>query len=319
MAEQIMSFDPDLISVVIPLLNEDESLPELISRVFSACDSTAMNCEIIAVNDGSSDDSQQVLVELRKTDSRLKIISFRRNFGKSDALDAGFRAARGRYVITMDADLQDDPKEIPRFIEMINQDWDLVSGWKKKRHDPILSKNVPSRLFNRATSFFSGVRLHDFNCGFKCYRAELVQSLHVYGEMHRFLPAIAHMKGFRVSEMVVEHHARPYGVSKFGAARFINGMLDLVTVVFTNRYLRKPLHFFGPPGLILVIAGLSIDLWLSFEKIVFNMPLSNRPLLFLGILLIIVGMQLFSIGLIGEMITRNQKNPEYQIREKIGL
>jgi glycosyltransferase involved in cell wall biosynthesis len=319
MSELMSGYDLDLISVVIPLLNEGESLPELVSRVFTACDSTSMNCEIIAINDGSTDNSQQVLIDLRAKDPRLKIISFRRNFGKSDALDAGFRAARGRYIITMDADLQDDPKEIPRFIEMINNEWDLVSGWKKKRHDPVLSKNIPSRLFNRATSFFSGVRLHDFNCGFKCYRAEVIQSLHVYGEMHRFLPAIAYMKGFRVSEMVVEHHARAFGVSKFGAARFINGMLDLVTVVFTNRYLRKPLHFFGPPGLILVCAGLMIDLWLSFEKIVLNLPLSNRPLLFLGILLIIVGMQLFSIGLIGEMITRNQKNPEYQIREKIGL
>lgn len=302
------------ITVVIPLLDEQEALAELIPRLRAVLDQTGRTAELLAIDDGSTDGSLEVLHRLRENDPCLRVISFRRNFGKSDALHAGFRHARGNIVFTMDADLQDDPKEIPRFLALLDEGWDLVSGWKKVRHDPA-SKTLPSRLFNRVTSLASGIRLHDFNCGFKCYRREVVDALEVYGELHRFLPAIAHMKGFRVTEMEVEHHARPYGRSKFGAGRLLSGVLDLMTVIFTTRYLRKPLHFFGGPGLFCVLAGALINFWLSVQKLFFGHPLSNRPLLFLGILLMIVGLQLISIGLIGEMITRGQKEPQYQIRE----
>jgi glycosyltransferase involved in cell wall biosynthesis len=307
-------FQADLISIVVPLLDEAESLPELMQSIFASCANTGIPCEVIAVDDGSTDESVLVLKELRAQDPRIKILVFRRNFGKAAALDAGFRAAKGDVIFTMDADLQDDPREIPRFLEELSKGLDLVSGWKAERHDP-LTKTLPSLFFNWVTSLFSGVRLHDFNCGFKCYRREVTQSLQVYGENHRFLPAIAHMQGFRVGEMVVKHHARPYGVSKYGLSRFVNGFLDLCTVVFTTRYLKKPLHFFGPPGALLFILGSIVNVWLAVSKIFYGQGLSNRPLLFLGVLLMIVGLQLFSIGLVGEMITRGQKEAEYKIRE----
>ncbi len=301
------------ISVVIPLLNEEGSLPELLQRLHEVLCATGRSWEILLVDDGSTDGSLAVIQEHSQRDPRIRWISFRRNFGKSDALNAGFRAARGELVFTMDADLQDDPKEIPRFIEAVEQGWDLVSGWKEVRHDPV-SKTLPSKLFNRVTSRASGVRLHDFNCGFKCYRREVVEALNVYGELHRFLPAIAHMKGFRVSEIPVEHHARRHGVSKFGLSRFINGFLDLITVVFTSRYLKKPMHFFGPVSLCFIFSGLLINGWLTVAKLFLDQPIDGRPLLFLGMLLLIVGVQLLSLGLIGEMLVRQQRGVEYQIR-----
>ncbi len=305
------------ISVVIPLLNERESLPELIARLTDVLTGLpGRSWELILVDDGSSDGSHELIRDVSARDPRIRFIRFRRNFGKSDALHAGFAAARGEIIFTMDADLQDDPKEIPRFLELLDAGgWDLVSGWKKVRHDPV-SKTLPSRLFNRVTSAASGVRLHDFNCGFKCYRRAVVEALEVYGELHRFLPALAHMKGFRVTEMVVEHHARRFGSSKFGLNRFINGFLDLLTVVFTTRYLKKPMHFFGPTSLVIILGGLAINGWLAFAKLVFDQPINGRPLLFLGMLLLIVGVQLLSLGLLGEMLTRQQKSVEYQIREQ---
>jgi len=302
------------LSVVVPLYNQQDSLETLVQGILQACAPLGLPCEIIAVDDGSTDNSLEVLKKLRSRDPRLRIISFRRNFGKADALDAGFRAAQGDVILTMDADLQDDPKEIPRFVECLEQGWDLVSGWKKKRHDP-LNKTLPSKVFNAVTSRVSGVRLHDFNCGFKCYRREVTEALQVYGELHRFLPAIAHMKGFRVTEMEVLHHARPFGHSKYGARRLVSGMLDLMTVVVTTRYFKKPLHFFGAPGLLFGALGALINLWLTWQKVIGGQALSNRPLLFLGILLMIVGLQLVSLGLIGEMISRGQKEPDYQVRE----
>ena len=305
------------VSVVVPLLNERDSLEQLVTGIFQHCAPLGLPCELIAVDDGSTDGSLEVLKSLRSRDPRLRIISLRRNFGKADALDAGFRAAQGEIIFTMDADLQDDPKEIPRFVELLNEGWDLVSGWKRVRHDP-LSKTLPSRLFNAVTSRVSGVRLHDFNCGFKCYRREVVEALQVYGELHRFLPAIAHLKGFRVTEMEVAHHPRPFGRSKYGARRLVSGLLDLMTVVVTTRYFKKPLHFFGAPGLCFGLAGAAINAWLSCEKLFLGGHLSNRPLLFLGILLMIVGLQLVSLGLIGEMISRGQKEPDYQVRERVG-
>jgi glycosyltransferase involved in cell wall biosynthesis len=305
------------ISVVVPLLDERESLEALVAGIFQHLAPLGRPCEIIAVDDGSRDGSLEVLRSLRSRDPRLRVISLRRNFGKADALDAGFRAARGEIILTMDADLQDDPREIPRFVATLEQGWDLVSGWKRVRRDP-LSKTLPSRLFNAVTSRVSGVRLHDFNCGFKCYRREVVEALQVYGELHRFLPAIAHLKGFRVTEMEVAHHARPFGKSKYGARRLVSGLLDLMTVVVTTRYFKKPLHFFGAPGLLCGLAGAAINLWLSVEKLFLDRHLSNRPLLFLGILLMIVGLQLVSLGLIGEMISRGQKEPDYEVRERLG-
>ena len=217
------------LSFVIPLLNEEQSLEQLYEGIKRECDANEFDCEILFVDDGSTDASLDVIRGLAQRDPQVHCISFRRNFGKSDALDAGFRAATGELVFTMDADLQDDPREIPRFVEAIDQGNDLVSGWKRVRHDPVLTKNMPSRLFNRVTSAASGVRLHDFNCGFKCYRRDVTRALHVYGELHRFLPAIAHIKGFRVTEIPVQHRARPFGNSKFGASRFLNGLLDLMT------------------------------------------------------------------------------------------
>ncbi|MDP2361764.1 MAG: glycosyltransferase family 2 protein [bacterium] len=305
------------ISVVVPLFNECESLEQLCTGILQACAPLGLPCEIIAVDDGSTDGSLDVLKRLRSRDPRIRIISFRRNFGKADALDAGFRAARGNIIITMDADLQDDPREIPRFVETLGQGWDLVSGWKRVRRDP-WSKTLPSKLFNAVTSRVAGLRLHDFNCGFKGYRREVTEALHVYGELHRFLPAIAHLKGFRVTEMAVEHHARPFGRSKYGARRLVSGLLDLMTVVVTTRYFKKPLHFFGAPGLLFGAAGALINLWLSWQKLFEGRALSNRPLLFLGILLMILGLQLVSLGLVGEMISRGQKEPDYQVRERLG-
>lgn len=305
------------ISVVIPLYNERESLPELVRRLRETLSALpGRSWELLLVDDGSTDGSIDEIRRARAEDPRVRFIRFRRNFGKSDALHAGFAAARGAVIFTMDADLQDDPKEIPRFLELLDQGpWDLVSGWKKVRHDP-LSKTLPSRLFNRVTSAASGVRLHDFNCGFKCYRRAVVEALEVYGELHRFLPALAHMKGFRVTEMVVEHHARRFGSSKFGLNRFINGFLDLLTVVFTARYLKKPMHFFGPVSLVITGSGLLINGWLAFAKLVLDQPINGRPLLFLGMLLLIVGVQLLSLGLLGEMLTRQQKSVEYQVLER---
>jgi len=304
-----------MVSVVLPLKDEAEALPELVPAIFAELDALGRPCEIVAVDDGSSDGSLDVLKKLRARQPRLRVLVFRRNFGKSAALDAAFREVRGEVVVTIDADLQDDPKEIPGLLATLDEGWDLVSGWKRVRRDP-LSKRLSSKLFNWITSRISGVRLHDFNCGFKAYRREVVDALTVYGDLHRFLPAIAHLQGFRVTERPVEHRARPYGRSKYGAR--LAGLLDLVTVLFTTRFLKKPLHFFGPPGVVLLVVGGAVNLWLSALKLFAGQPLSNRPLLFLGVLLMILGLQLVSLGLIGEMITKGQQEPEYRIRERVG-
>ncbi|MFH1861746.1 MAG: glycosyltransferase family 2 protein [bacterium] len=305
------------ISVVIPLYNEEESLRELyslLSQYLSPWD----KCEIIFVDDGSTDGSFQVLKSLHQQDHRIRVISFRKNFGKSAALDAGFRAAKGDYIITMDADLQDDPAEIPNLIAKIEEGYDLVSGWKKKRRDPI-SKTIPSRLFNRITGWFTGLRIHDFNCGLKAYRREVVERLPVYGELHRFLPALAHLDGFRVGEIPVKHHARKFGKSKFGVSRFINGFLDLITVLFLGRYMKKPLHLFGIAGAVFILAGFVILAYLTWGWL-HGIWIGNRPIFFLGILLLIFGAQSFSIGLLGELFTRMQiERREYSIKSSLGF
>jgi glycosyltransferase involved in cell wall biosynthesis len=293
-------------TVVIPLLDEEGSLPELKQRLERTLDrmSHERDYEVLFVDDGSTDKSFSILKEFHESDSRFKIIKFRTNFGKSAALNAGFALAKGKIVYTMDADLQDDPDELPRLLEELEKGYDLVSGWKKKRHDPV-SKTLPSKFFNWVTSKFAGIRLHDFNCGLKIYRADVIKALDVYGEMHRYLPAIANIMGFRVTEMVVTHHARKHGKSKFGMSRFLKGFLDLLTVMVTTKYVKRPLHFFGTVGSVFAIVGLLIDSWLIIEWLLGYTYLSDRPLFVFGIALIIVGIQFITFGLLGELIIKN--------------
>lgn len=306
------------ISLVIPLLNEEGSLRELTARLLAVLEPmTGGRYEILFIDDGSTDSSFEVLSELHQQNRRVKVVRFRRNYGKSAGLAVGFAKARGKYVVTMDADLQDDPAEIPALIAKLNEGYDLVSGWKRKRHDP-LEKRLPSKLFNAITSWASGIKLHDFNCGLKAYRSEVVKALNVYGEMHRYLPALAHRLGFRVTEMPVQHHPRKHGVSKFGASRYIKGFLDLMTVMFTTRYVKRPLHLFGTLGTISVLLGFSINFYLTVEWFLGETFLSNRPMTLLGMLLIIVGVQFFSVGLLGELIVKGASQPdEYLISEEL--
>jgi glycosyltransferase involved in cell wall biosynthesis len=271
--------------------------------------------EVIFVDDGSTDGSSRVLQELRQRDRRVKIIRFRRNYGKSAALSVGFHHARGEFVITMDADLQDDAQEIPGIINELKKGYDLISGWKKKRFDPI-SKTIPSRFFNFVTSVLTGIKLHDFNCGLKGYRREVVKEVKLHGELHRYIPVLARWLGFKVGETVVKHHPRKYGKTKFGMGRFWKGFLDLLTVLFTTRYMQRPLHLFGFWGMISFLAGFLIDGYLVTLKFTEGLALSNRPLFLGGILLIIVGVQLISLGLLGEIVIKSsQKTDEYSIRE----
>lgn len=305
------------VSVVIPLYNEEGSLRELHSQLRSTLQRTNSRYELIFVDDGSTDKSFQVLRDLKRIDGRVKIIRFRRNFGKSAALAVGFEKAQGEYVITMDADLQDDPAEIPSLIRKLEEGYDLVSGWKKVRKDPI-TKTIPSRFFNFVTRVMSGIKIHDFNCGLKAYRNEVVKSVQVYGELHRYVPVLAHNEGFKVGEMVVQHRPRKFGKTKFGIGRFWKGYLDLLTVLFTTRYFRRPLHLFGFWGMVAVFAGFVIDGWLAVEWYLGKTALSNRPLFLGGILLIIVGIQFISIGLLGEMISKSKRTTdEYAIRDYI--
>ncbi|MDZ7725086.1 MAG: glycosyltransferase family 2 protein [candidate division KSB1 bacterium] len=307
------------ISVVIPAFNEEESIPELVKQLTRVLSKYKFTYELLFIDDGSSDSTTAVIRGLEERDSHIKLIAFRRNYGKSAALSAGFGYAAGRYIITMDADLQDDPEEIPKLVNKLEEGWDLVSGWKKKRYDPF-SKRILSKIYNFFTSVFSGIRLHDFNCGLKAYRIEVAKSLNVYGELHRYLPVIAFRNGFRVTEMAVQHHERKYGVSKFGAARLTRGAFDLLTITFLTKYKKRPLHLFGLWGGISFFLGFIVLFLLAFQKIVYDAHLSDRPLLFLGVLLVIVGIQFFSIGLLGEMITESRRDSApYLIKETVGL
>ncbi len=305
------------VSVVIPLFNEEESLPELHKQLRSVLGRMNVRYELLFIDDGSTDRSFNVLRELRHIDRHVRAYRFRRNYGKSAALSVGFEKALGSVVITMDADLQDDPNEIPSLKRKIEEGYDLVSGWKKVRHDPI-SKTIPSKFFNFVTARMTGVRLHDFNCGLKAYRREVVKTVKVYGELHRFVPALAHWEGFRIGELVVNHRARRYGKTKFGLGRFWKGFLDLLTVLFTTRFFRRPLHFFGLIGLGTLFVGSVISGWLIVEKVMGLTTLGNRPLFLLGVMLVIVGVQFFSIGLLGEMVSKSgQRDEEYSIRDVI--
>jgi glycosyltransferase involved in cell wall biosynthesis len=312
------------LSIVVPLYNEEESLPELCSWIKSVCDLHNYSYEIILVDDGSSDDSWKVIEKLSLENNLIKGIRFQRNYGKSAALNEGFKAAKGDIVITMDADLQDSPDEIPELRRMILEDnFDLISGWKKKRFDNKLTKNLPSKFFNAATRKVSKINLHDFNCGLKAYKNKVVKSIEVYGEMHRYIPLLAKWSGFtKIGEKVVEHRARKYGVTKFGWERFINGFLDLISIVFVGKFTKKPMHFFGLWGTIFFVIGILITLSLIILKMLDpdSFSLTNRPGFFLALTAIIIGMQLFLAGFISELISRNAPGRNvYLIEDKIGL
>lgn len=305
------------ISIVVPVYNEEESLPELEKAIDNAL-SADYSYEIIFVDDGSADKSWQQIVSLGNKKDFIHGIALSHNYGKSVALQAGFEKAQGEYVVTMDADLQDDPNEVPEMVQMLKDGYDLVSGWKKERHDPI-SKTIPSKFFNFVTRKVAGIELHDFNCGLKAYRAEVVKNIYLYGELHRYIPMLAKREGYsRITEKVVTHHPRKYGKTKFGLSRFMNGFLDLVTITFVQRYLQKPMHFFGTVGVLLLLVGGGINLYMAFLKFVYGQGIGDRPLLFLGILLMVVGVQFFSTGLLGEMINKNNvKDQKPRIREII--
>ncbi len=305
-----------MISVVIPLYNEADSLTELSLSIKRMFDSMRCQYEVLLIDDGSTDDSFRKIKEIHQKNSRFHSIKLRRNYGKSSALSTGFKYAKGDIIITMDADLQDDPEEIPELVQMINSGYDLVSGWKKVRYDPFIKRHT-SKFFNYVTSKVSGIRLHDFNCGLKAYKKDVIKNIKVYGELHRYIPALAHLSGYKVTEKVVKHRSRKYGVTKFGASRFFNGFFDLMTVLFTTRFIKRPLHLFGTLGLMSFIAGFGVTLYLTILKLFFNESLSNRPLLLIGIMFIILGVQSFSLGLIGEMITKSSHTEEDIIIQEI--
>ena len=305
------------LSVVIPAWNEAESLPELHRELVASLETLGMTWEIIYVDDGSRDGTDRVIESLCAADARARGVLLSRNFGKSAALATGFQLVRGEYVCTMDADLQDDPSELPKLFAALDQGLDLVSGWKVKRRDP-LTKRWPSKLFNAVTSSVAGVRLHDFNCGFKLYRREVVDALEVYGELHRFLPALAHWRGFRVGEIGVNHRARRYGQSKFGASRFVNGFLDLLTAAFISTSALKPLHVFGRIGLLFLAAGFALAVWFVAQWL-HGDPLRVRPLMLFGAASVLVGMQFVLMGLLGEMIAHQSARDEYPIRRRFNL
>lgn len=296
------------LSVVVPVFNEEESLPELEAWVRRVCAAEGIRCEMILVDDGSSDGSWAVIERLARGNPAVRGLQFRRNQGKSAALNAGFERARGEVVITMDADLQDSPDEIPGLMAMIREEgFDLVSGWKATRHDP-LSKTIPSKFFNKVTRRISHIELNDFNCGLKAYRLEVVKAIDVYGEMHRYIPLLAKWQGYgRIGEKVVEHRARKYGVTKFGLERFINGFLDLLTITFVGKFGKRPMHFFGLWGTVAFVTGLLVLAWLSVEKLAFGTTgIAARPIFFFGILAAIVGTQLFVTGFLAELIIRSR-------------
>ena len=311
------------LSIVIPLYNEDESLPELSAWIEKVMLQNNFSYEIIFIDDGSTDDSWNVIERLRVANPNIKGIKFQRNYGKSAALNEAFKATQGEVIITMDADMQDSPDEIPELRRMIVEDgFDMVSGWKKKRYDNTLTKNIPSKLFNAAARRSSKIKLHDFNCGLKSYKRKVVKSVEIYGEMHRYIPILAKWAGFRkIGEKVVEHRARKYGVTKFGWERFVNGFLDLGSIMFVGKFGKRPMHFFGLWGTLFFIAGFLILLYLTISKFFFDQTgMTQRPLFFIAILVMIIGSQLFLSGFIGELIARNSpERNNYLIEDKIGI
>ena len=309
------------ISLIIPVFNEEESLTELEAWIRKVIEEMELEYEIVFVDDGSTDSSWQVIESLQAGSDKVKGIKFRRNYGKSAALQTGFGYAAGEVVITMDSDLQDSPDEIPDLYHMImNEGYDLVSGWKKKRHDPI-GKRWPSKLFNRTTSIISGIKIHDFNCGLKAYRKSVVKSIEIYGEMHRYIPVIAKWAGFnRITEKVVQHYPRKYGQSKFGAGRLVKGFLDLVTITFVSKFGKRPMHFFGTIGTLLFLLGFVIAAYLSWAKIFLHeYKMTERPLFYFGLLAMVMGTQVFVAGFVAEMISRNATGRnDYLIEKETG-
>lgn len=310
------------LSIVIPLFNEEESLPELEAWIRKVVEKEDYSYEIIMVDDGSKDKSWEVVRELSLKNPNLKGIKFRRNHGKSPALQKGFEAAQGEVVITMDADLQDSPDEIPELVKMIKEDgYDLVSGWKKKRHDP-LNKTLPSKLFNKVVSIVSHIKLHDFNCGLKAYRNELVKAVELYGDLHRFIPLLAKWSGFeKIGEKVVIHRERKYGYSKFGWERLITGFLDLLSIVFVGRFGKRPMHFFGTLGVVSIGLGFITLIYLSIAKLIYEeYGIAERPLFFFGILALIIGTQLFVTGFLAELVVKTAPDRNnYVIEERLNL
>jgi glycosyltransferase involved in cell wall biosynthesis len=313
------------ISVVIPLLNESDSLTELHDWIAKVMQSNHFSYEIIFIDDGSTDDSWEVISSLSKKDNSVKGIRFSKNYGKSQALHAGFKLAKGDVVITMDADLQDNPEEIPGLYDLIEKEnFDLISGWKKKRYDSVISKNLPSKLFNWAARKTSGLKLHDFNCGLKAYKNEVVKSIDVSGEMHRYIPVLAKNEGFRnIGEKVVQHQARKYGKTKFGMERFINGFLDLITIWFVSKFGKRPMHFFGALGALMLVIGFAFALYLGIDKLFVNPSgrlITQRPQFYISLVTMIIGSQFFVAGFLGEMILRSQRNKErYKIKDDVNL
>jgi glycosyltransferase involved in cell wall biosynthesis len=311
------------ISLVIPLLNEQESLPELHDWLVSVMQKNNFSYEILFIDDGSTDDSWQIIENLSQTNSHVKGIRFLRNYGKSQALHAGFARAKGNVVITMDADLQDSPEEVPELYRLIMEDnYDLISGWKKKRYDSVVAKNIPSKLFNWAARKTSGVYLHDFNCGLKAYKNSVIKNIEVSGEMHRYIPVLAKNAGFsRIGEKVVIHQARKYGSSKFGMNRFINGFLDLITIWFLSKFGKRPMHLFGLLGSIMFVIGFLFAFYLGIDKLLINTSgrlITERPQFYLSLTAMLIGTQLFLAGFLGEIILRTKNNEErYKISEEL--
>jgi glycosyltransferase involved in cell wall biosynthesis len=313
------------LSIVIPLLNEEESLKELHDWIANVMQSNHFLYEILFIDDGSTDESWNIISRLAQDNKSVKGIRFQRNFGKSQALHAGFKAAKGDVIITMDADLQDNPEEIPELYKMIYEEgYELVSGWKKKRYDSVLFKNIPSKLFNWAARKTSGVKLHDFNCGLKAYDKKVVKNIEVSGEMHRYIPVLSKNAGFaKIGEKVVKHQARKYGSTKFGMERFINGFLDLITIWFVSKFGKRPMHLFGAWGVVMFLIGFGFAIYLGIDKVFINRTgrlITDRPQFFISLTAMLIGSQLFLAGFLGEMITRTKKNKtRYRISDEINI
>lgn len=313
------------ISIIIPLLNEKESLMELINSIDEVMKAYSFTNEIILIDDGSTDGSWELIQNLSIDKKNIKGIKFLRNYGKSQALHAGFLKSQGEVVFTMDADLQDDPKEIPEMYNMItNDNYDLVSGWKKKRYDSVLSKNIPSKIFNFAARLTSGIKLNDFNCGLKAFKRDVIKSINVYGEMHRYIPILAKNEGFKkIGQKIVNHRPRKYGRTKFGASRFLHGFLDLLTIWFISSFGKRPMHLFGSLGLLMLTTGLLFAIFLGYDKLFvnpFGKLITERPEFYISLVTMVIGSQFFSMGFIGELMLRNSnKKPQYQISKKLNL
>lgn len=309
------------ISIVIPLLNEEESLPELYNWIVSVMRSNFFSYEIIFIDDGSTDRSWENIMDLSKKDACVKGIKFNRNYGKSQALHAGFLATKGDVVITMDADLQDNPEEIPELYHLIkNERYDLISGWKKKRYDSVISKNIPSKLFNAAARKTSGVKLHDFNCGLKAYDQRVVKNIDVYGEMHRYIPVLAKNAGFtKIGEKEVKHQARKYGRTKFGVERFINGFLDLISIWFLSKFGKRPMHLFGALGVLMFFLGFTAAAWIGFSKLyklykgLPNILVTDNPWFYISLILMVIGTQFFLAGFLGELVLRSRRDKDHYL------